>query len=65
LSANEVSDPVSVVAAIRQKQRCRLQFTQKSKAELIVVCLTGGKRELHGQPVSIDDSMNFSGKAPS
>ena len=52
-------DPVRIIAAICQQQGLRTKSAQESRAEAIVVRLTGGDAEHHRQAFAVHDSVDL------
>jgi hypothetical protein len=58
----ECSDPLGVVASVRQQHRSRFQTREELACEPIVVCFASRQCELDRQAIRIDKRMNLTGQ---
>ena len=63
--ADKLPDPVSVVSTIREQHRLWQQRAEETRAQPIVVCLTGREGKTDWQAVGVHDRVNLARKAPS
>jgi len=64
LLGHKPPDPVRIIAAICQQQGLRTKSAQESRAEAIVVRLTGGDAEHHRQAFAVHDSVDLRTPCP-